>query len=493
MERLQSPLVNQIFVASGVLSTILSCGLGLGYLAAFLDQGLLHDNMKHYVDSSSLHFIETAGEVAFVPSILIIPYTMQKKGRRIASIATVLPLLFSWLISFDVKHFSSLLLVNILHNISLGGAATISSIIISETCSPKHRGTFLMLETAMISLGVLLSHVSGIYSAWRLISALGLLSAFYGLLISYLSPESPYWLISQGYTVKCVENFHWLRGRDQEASKELKDLLVTYKIQIQLEALKPIRKLGIRERVLDYLRSLIKVDFLKPLSIMILLFSFVGFGGENFVSNSSFRNIFKLTNGKYIGTIVLDVLALVCSLTACVLMQVVRRKSLFLFTGSCSILFLGFTTLFLILQSIHLFSKDYLWLFLTVVTGFSMFMSLGTTALPFSLLGEIFPMSYKGVGSSLTCAYLWAFGNTILKLVPTLTGVMGINSILCLATLFMIFILVIVNKILPETGMKTLVEIENLMKTDGSDYDTVALTDQEDNSHFDRLQLFLEV
>lgn len=348
-----------------------------------------------------------------------------------------------------------------------------------------------MLETAMISLGVLLSHVSGIYSSWRLISVLGLISAFYGLLISYLSPESPYWLISQGYMVKCAENFHWLRGRDQEASKELEDLLMTYKIQIQLEALKPIRKLGIRERIRDYLGSLIKVDFLKPLSIMILLFSFVGFGGENVVTNSSFRNIFKLTNGKYIGTIVLDVLALVCSLTACVLMQIVRRKTLFLFTSSCSILFMGFTALFLILQSVHLFSKDYLWLFLTVITGFAMFMSLGTTALPFSLLGEIFPMSYKGVGSSLTCAYLWAFGNTILKFVPTLTAVMGINSVLCLATVFMIFILVIVNKVLPETGTKTLAEIENLMKTNESDYNTVALAEQEDSSHFDRLQLFL--
>ncbi|XP_063367885.1 facilitated trehalose transporter Tret1-2 homolog [Cydia amplana] len=489
MERYQTPFLNQIFVASGVLSTILSCGLGLGFLAAFLDQTLLEDNARH-VDDTSMRFIETAGEVAFVPSILIIPYTMQKKGRRIAAIATVLPLLFSWLISFDAKHFTGLLLVNILHNIALGGAATISSIIISEMCSPKYRGTFLMLETAMISLGVLLSHISEIYSCWELISALGLLTALYGLIVSYLSPESPYWLISKGHMVMCAENFHWLRGRDQEACKELEALMLTYKIQIQLEAMKPVRKLGAQEKILDYLRSLIKVDFLKPLSIMILLFSFVGFGGENFVSNSSFRNIFKLTNGKYIGTIILDVLALVCSLTACVLLQIVRRKILFLFTGSCSILFLGLTSLFVIMQSLHLFSKDYLWLFLTVVTGFAIFMSLGTTALPFSLLGEIFPMSYKGVGSSLTCAYLWAFGNTILKFIPTLTTLLGMHWILLLAIILMISILFFINKVLPETGMKSLVEIEQLMKSE-DDYEAVTVIDEEDNQQFDRLQLFL--
>ncbi|XP_047996023.1 uncharacterized protein LOC125233898 isoform X2 [Leguminivora glycinivorella] len=109
MERFQTPFLNQIFVASGILSTILSCGLGLGFLAAFLDQNLLEDDTRHF-DNTSMGFIETAGEVAFVPSILIIPYTMQKKGRRIAAIATILPLLFSWLISFAAKHFTGLLL-----------------------------------------------------------------------------------------------------------------------------------------------------------------------------------------------------------------------------------------------------------------------------------------------------------------------------------------------------------------------------------------------
>lgn len=434
---------------------------------------------------------ETAGEVAFVPSIVIIPYIMQKKGRRVASLATVIPLLFSWLISFDTG-FTSSIIFNVLHNISLGGAVTISSVIIAEFCTPKYRGTFLMLETAMISLGVLISHVLSTFSLWSVTSTLGLVIALYSALVVYFWPESPYWLMSQGHMVKATEIFQWLRGHDEDAYKELEAMMKAQKVKLLLEALRPIKKIHLKERTINYVKSLLKADFLRPLSIMILLFSFVGFGNES-VSNYSIKDIFNLTNGKYIGTIVLDVLTLVCSLTACVLIQIVRRTTLFVITGSFSVICITLTCLLLFLRSLELFSTEFLWVFLSLVTGFVMFMSLGTSALPFTLLGEIFPMSYKGIGSSLTCAYLWAFGNTIIMLVPSLTERVGVHGTTFLFLILMIVILVILNKIMPETNTKTLLEIEDIMISEKNDYEIVNVTDQEEMENFDRLKLFIEV
>lgn len=437
---------------------------------------------------------ETAGEVAFVPSIVIIPYIMQKRGRRIASLVTVIPLLFSWLISFH-KGFASSIIFNILHNISLGGGVAISSVIIAEFCTPNYRGTFLMLETVMLSLGVLLSHVLHTFSLWTATSTLGLLTAFYSLVVIYFLPESPYWLMNQGHMVKATESFQWLRGHDEEAYKELEAMMKAHKIILQLEALRPINKIDLKERTLNYIKSLLKADFLKPLSIMILLFSFVGFGNES-VSNYSLKDVFKLTNGKYIGTIVLDIITLVCSLTACVLIQIIKRKTLFIITGSFLIIFIALICLLLLLQAVELFSTEYLWVFLSLVTGFVMFMSLGTSALPFTLLGEIFPMSYKGIGCSLTCAYLWAFGNSMIMLVPSLTECIGVHGTTFMFLILMIVILVILNKIMPETNAKTLLEIENFMildkKTD-NDYDIVNVNELEEMENFDRLKLFIEV
>lgn len=437
---------------------------------------------------------ETAGEVAFVPSIVIIPYIMQKKGRRVASLVTIIPLLFSWLISFDTG-FTSSVIFNILHNIGLGGAVTISSVIIAEFCTPKYRGTFLMLETAMMSLGVLLSHVLNTFSLWSTTSTLGLVVALYSAIVVYFWPESPYWLMNQGHMVKATESFQWLRGHDEDAYKELEAMMKVQKMKLLLEALRPIRKIDLKVQTLKYLKSLLKADFLKPLSIMILLFSFVGFGNES-VSNYSLKDVFNLTNGKYIGTIVLDVLTLVCSLTACVLIQIVRRKTLFIITGSFSVICIALTCLLLFLQSIEFFATQYLWVFLSLVTGFVMFMSLGTSALPFTLLGEIFPMSYKGIGSSLTCAYLWAFGNSIIMLMPPLTEHIGVHGMTFLFLILMIVILVILNKIMPETNSKTLLEIEDMMISDkktNNGYDIVNVAEQEEMNNFDRLKLFIEV
>lgn len=429
-----------------------------------------------------------------MPSIVIIPYIMQKKGRRVASLVTIIPLLFSWLISFDTG-FTSSIIFNILHNIALGGAVTISSVTIAEFCTPKYRGTFLMMETAMMFLGVLLSHVLNTFSLWNVTSTLGLTIALYSIIVVYAWPESPYWLMSQGHMVKASESFQWLRGHDEDAYKELEAMMNAQKMKLLLEALRPLKKIDLKERILKYLKSLLRADFIKPLSIMILLFSFVGFGNES-VSNFSLKDVFNLTNGKYIGTIVLDVLTLVCSLTACVLIQIVRRKTLFIITGSFSVICIALTCLLLFFKSFELFSSEHLWVFLSLVTGFVMFMSLGTSALPFTLLGEIFPMSYKGIGSSLTCAYLWAFGNSIIKLVPSLTKYIGVNGTAFLFLVLMIVILVILNKVMPETNSKTLLEIEDMIisdkKTDNN-YNIVSVVEQEEMENFDRLKLFIEV
>lgn len=417
---------------------------------------------------------------------------MQKKGRRTATFVTIAPLLLGWILSFLVKTKVGFMFINIFHSFSIGGAVAISSIIVSEYCAPRYRAAFLMSETVMLSMGILISHLCGVFTYLNLIPSFGILTASYSILITYLSPESPYWLITQNHLIKCTEVFYWLRGENEESKKEINHLLKTYKAKIQENALRPIINMSLRNKIVSYLQNLMKTDFLKPLSIMILLFSFVGFGGESLAINFSFRDIFNLTNGKYIGTIILDVITLVCSLTACVLVQLVKRKTLFLFTGSVSILFLMATTLFVFLQTLGMISPDHTWLFLAFGTLFTMFMSLGTTALPFSLLGEIFPLSYKGVGSSLTCAYLWAFGNSILRFVPHLSRTIGIHTILFVFIACMIIILIILSKLLPETGADSLVDIEHFITSDKNVNNIYEVVNEDEVESFDKLRLFIE-
>ncbi|KAG7300083.1 hypothetical protein JYU34_015619 [Plutella xylostella] len=490
MEIFKSPVVNQALVAVGVLSTMLSCGLSLGYTAAYMDSQKTTDDVL----PDGLKTIETCGEFAFIPAIIFIPVTMQRKGRRIASYATTVPLLLSWIISYYSNN-QAVLLVNSLQNFALGGAVSTSSVTISEYCSPQSRGAILMLETAMISLGVLISHVFGMYSHWRLISFLGFVSSFTALFASLFWLESPYWLVSEGQIMRGTETFYWLRGFSDEACKELDAVQMLHKVKSQMQALKPVKRMHLRQQIKDFIKSLLNADFLRPLSIMILLFSFVGFGGENVTASSSYHDVFKLTYGKYIGTIILDVLSLVCSLIACVLIHIVRRKTLFIFTGSCSLVFLAVTSLVLFLQTFDMFSQEYVWLILTFSTGFAMFMSLGTTALPLSLLGEMFPMSYKGVGCSLTCAYLWAFGKSILKNIPFLTRSLGLPTFTLIALIFMIVILIVLNKIMPETYMKSIVEIEHIVnkKHERKEYKSVNVTDENETDAFDKIKLFLQV
>ncbi|XP_072938173.1 facilitated trehalose transporter Tret1-like [Epargyreus clarus] len=487
MDLLKTPLTNQLFVVSGIYSAIVSCGLGLGYPEVSYNSNDL--SWKE----PNIRYAETVGEISFVLSVFLIPYFSDKRGRKMANVIATLSLLLSWIIRIFSLNFLSHIIINVLFNIGLGGTVAISSVIISEYCSPKYRSAFLLLETAAISFGILLSHTCNIFSETTLISTFGMLFSGTNLVMVNYWPESPYWLISQDHFLSCMEAFCHLHGTDEEASKELKLMLETQKIKLQLEALKPVRRLKIRERIKSYMRSLLKAEFLRPLSIAILLFTFIGFGGENVAANYAIRDIFNL-NKKYIGTIVLDVLSLICSLTACVLIQIVKRKTLFMFTGSCSVMFLALISLFLSLKSFNLISQDYIWLYLTWVTGFSMFMSLGTTALPFSILGEIFPMSYKGIGNSVTCAYFWAFGNSLFKLVPWLAASIGMYGVFILSITFMTAILLIVNNILPETSILSLVEIEKLFKVEGGDIseNVVGVAEPEENTRFDGLKLLIE-
>ncbi|XP_028158509.1 uncharacterized protein LOC114351468 [Ostrinia furnacalis] len=161
MSELRFSFSNQVFVVIGILSTLLSNGLGIGFLPIIVSDEINGSNHK-LLDEQSLSYLEAAGELAFIASILIIPLTMQKKGRKVANIVTIMPAFLGWVLSFNAGKFFSLVIINALHNISLGGAVSISSTLMSEFCSFKYTGLFFMIEIAMITLGILLCHICNV-------------------------------------------------------------------------------------------------------------------------------------------------------------------------------------------------------------------------------------------------------------------------------------------------------------------------------------------
>lgn len=452
-----SPLVRQLYTISAIFSTIFSCGLGLGLFNVLADKTILKDdNWNVNVHASCV--LGITGEIAFVPSVIIIPYIMQRKGRRKASLATILPIFIAWTLIFTSTSLTLLIIFNVFLIISIGGAIAISSVIISEYTAPKFRSSILMFEIVVLSLGIFVSNLCGVHGYLQIVPYVGIISASYAAIVTHYWKESPYWLINEGYMERSTENFYWLRGMNEEARKEMNTLLMIYKAKIQVDALKPILKRSFYARIMKYIKTLWRTDFLRPLSIMISLFTFVVFA-ESLSKYFSFKDLFNSPE-EYNGAIIIGIITVLCSVTACVLLRFERRKTLFMITSSISVLFLFLAGIYLRLQTFGALSPKYVWLYAVFGTLFVMFMSLSTIALPFSLLGEIFPMPYKSVGSSLACIYLWVFRNIVLRFGPLLSTVIGKHGMIIIIALLMTILLIVVKKMLPETHGKSLVEIE---------------------------------
>ncbi|XP_065204914.1 uncharacterized protein LOC135834866 [Planococcus citri] len=401
-------------------------------------------------------------------------FLLDRYGRRKSLILSVLPSIFGWfLLSLYHVPISTLYLGRFLTGFALGAASLPSTVYLTESITINHlhlRGSLSTWTTLALSTGTMLTYAFGAMVPCREVAAIGgVLSIISLVLILVFIPESPVWLYRQGRIGDALVAESQL-GISQPIlkAKQVRKASVTESVH-HLET-----EFSLRSFV-DYAKKIQRKEVYKPLIITISFLFFLQFSGV-YALSSYMVDILEVRSMKFNPYI----LAVVSGAVQCI--GVVSITFIIPFTGVKKLALLSSSGVALGMlglgTSILLASKSPLGQLVDIMHVLSVWFtilsaSFGFIVIPFSILGEMFPMGAKSY-ASLSLIASSTFNFIILKIHPLMFAYYGplVYYVYAVVTFSGV---IFVALFLPETHGKTLDEIKNRFR-----YSTDLLNENEE-------------
>lgn len=386
---------------------------------------------------------------------------MERYGRRMTRLLFLIPFSCGWIVIGFANNLTWLLAGRVITGVAVSIIIPPGYVMIAEISDPKkYRGIFLATTGLGVATGILTSHVLGTYLVWRTTALICSLFPFINFLVLLTVPESPAWLLAKGRHEEGREAYQWYRGTSERAEIEFEDMLKKQQLRGKGSS---FSHLG--QQIQNPL-------FYKPLAIILIFFCISNFSGVNDVAFYSVR-LMEQTLGsggcldKFMATILIDSVRLFMSFLACLLNGSFGRRGLALFSAIGTALSLFGLSAYLHLSEIAII-PSYPLIPLILLISFTSFICIGLMPLPWAMIGELFPLSSRGLGSVTASSFSFLCLFTVVHLSPSLFSSFGAaygfllyGSVAFLGAIYIFFYL-------PETRNRTLQEIEDYFKNSES-------------------------
>lgn len=432
----------------------LTCGISLSWSSPIIVK--LKD--KNNTDDNPLGHIISDEEDSWIASLLSLGavlgpfpagYLTQNFGRKFALQAAAAAHFMCYVILAFSKTVTFYYIARFLGGVALGASFTIVPVFLAEIAEPKNRGLIVTCALAfMPSVGLLICYAVGpIVSIFVFNLIPAIISALFILIVFFVVPESPYYLIGIGNNEEASDSLAKFRKFPQAL------------IDKEIEEIQEEIRQSSAGNFLDLFRD---KTCMKAFIISLALTSFQSLSGFN-VALSYIQPIFNAATS----SISPDASAIVVGLVQIVICGVVPflvdswgRRILLIISGiimSISIVSLG--VYFYIKDETRSSTESIFWLpvvsLISYITGYAC----GLGPLPLTLMGEVLPLNIKSSASSVTVGFCWILSFVVTRsFVPLqqkigLAGTFWIFSGFCLlSSLFTAFYV-------PETKGKSLQEI----------------------------------
>lgn len=385
---------------------------------------------------------------------------MDVYGRKITHQLVILPGTIGWLAIYFAQNVPTIMIGRILGGVTAGATVSLGAIAIGEYSNPKYRGVFLNLKTAAVCFGGMLVHISTRFFTWRTIAALAVVPHIVAILIIWTWPESPAWLASKGEFEKSEKAFFWLRESNPGSHRELQELL-----KAQHERLsKPIVEKSLSDKIRDFFAKFTRKDFLKPVCIVLAGTALLETSGRHIFPAYALQIIGEITGNNtqsFYYTLAIDLIITTSAVCSSILVKMMKRRTLLFSTGFAAFVAIMAVCTYLTLKASGIITNDKPWVAIGMFVVYFILVNLGCTPIPLALLGEVFPLAHRGVGSSIVGIFMSLGVMMGLQVTPYMLLYLKVHGTFFIFGSAMGVMLLILYFILPETKDKTLQEIEN--------------------------------
>uniref|UniRef100_A0A1B6MHK8 Major facilitator superfamily (MFS) profile domain-containing protein n=1 Tax=Graphocephala atropunctata TaxID=36148 RepID=A0A1B6MHK8_9HEMI len=444
----------QLFLGMVVVLPSIAPGMAIGYSATNLDS--IPITISNGSWFASIVFLGIA-----VGCSLINP-VMERFGRKPSLISSSIIGLVGWLflsIRAGPPSLTKLYIGRFITGISAGMTSAPAAAYATECLSVENaelRAILITWSTVAMSVGILFSYVMGALMAYYKVASLAvLISVFAFIMVAIFIPESPSWLQSKGRT-----------GDAEWAQKQLK-IKPSSKPAEGSTSKTTSSDSGAQAQLsfIDSLKEFKKPEAYKPLMIMILFFFFQQFSGV-YILITYMVDITRIAGiilfNPYFITVVGGTLILLVSVGASFVYPKTSVRAIACISGfgmAGSMLFLG---LYITVRRSWLIGPSYSFMnFFPLLALLCNIISstIGFLILPWSMIGDVFPLQVKGLASGVTTSLGYIFSFIAIKMFPSFSIALGSAGTFYFFGIMSVLGTMFVYTFLPETRGKTLEEV----------------------------------
>lgn len=432
-------------------------GFLFGYDTAVISGVMPFLTAKFHLSSAMEGWAVSSAIVGCIIGSLSAGPLSDKLGRKKVLISTAVLFAISSIGAALPDSLTGFVLFRVVGGIGIGAASMLSPLYISEAAPAKIRGKLVSVYQLAIVLGIFIINFVNykiaaygtpdwkIDTGWRYMIGSGLLPSVLFLVLLFIVPESPRWLIKKNRSAEAMDTLERLNGK-QEAiavANEIKSTLNHEEGTIS-ELFKP----GLR-------KAMIVGAFLALFSQISGINAIIYYAPKIFVS-AGFS-----TDNAYGITAIIGFINIIFTLVAIGLIDRMGRKSLLLWGVAGMILSLAGTAYCFLAHVGGVYLVGCIFIYIACFAA-----SLGP--IPWVIISEIFPTKTRGVAMSFATTILWVGVLLISFFTPIMLAAGNIGATVeeaggytFLIFLFNALLLWIFTKVrIPETKQKTLEEIE---------------------------------
>lgn len=433
-------------------------GFLFGYDTAVISGVVPFITTKFALTESMVGYAVGSAIVGCIFGSLVAGPISDKIGRKKVLILTAILFAISSIGAGFASDLTMFVLFRVVGGVGIGAASMLSPLYISEVAPAKIRGVLVSVYQLAIVIGILIIYgvnlgISGLGSdvwkvetGWRYMIGSGLIPSALFLVLLFIVPESPRWLIKNKRKSEAMDTLERLNGT-AEAVAVANEIEST--LNVEEGTIGELFKPGLRKAMI--------------VGLFLALFSQItGINAIIYYAPNIFKSAGFSTHNALAGTFLIGGINLVFTFVAIGLIDRMGRKSLLLWGVGGMILSLAGTA--------YCFNAHVqgIWLVMCICFYIACFAaSLGP--IPWVIISEIFPTKTRGVAMSICTMVLWVGTFLISYFTPILLRVTSKDPDVLAKAGFHTFLIFMFNAILlwlftkiriPETKQKTLEEIE---------------------------------